>query len=77
MLNLSAATIFSIIMKQRHQQKLIILSFILAVVLNAPILLLFNDAGNIGGLPLIYIYIFAIWLISCLVSFIIFKKFDE
>ena len=64
-------------MKKRHKQKLVILSIILFVMFNAPVLLLFNDAGKIAGLPLIYTYIFTVWFASGVASFLIFRKFDE
>lgn len=64
-------------MKKRHKQKLVILSIILFVMLNAPVLLLFNNVRPVAGLPLIYIYIFSIWLTSGVVSFLIFRRFDE
>ena len=64
-------------MKKRHKQKLAILSIILFVLFNAPVLLLFNDVEPIAGLPLIYFYIFIIWLASSVVSFLIFRKFNE
>ncbi|ACU07460.1 hypothetical protein FIC_01010 [Flavobacteriaceae bacterium 3519-10] len=64
-------------MKKRHKQKLVILSIILFVMFNAPVLLLFNNVQPVAGLPLIYFYIFIIWLASSVVSFLIFRKFDE
>ena len=64
-------------MKQRHKQKLLILSAVLLVLFNAPVLLLFNSAESRFGMPLIYGYIFTVWLLSSVFSFLIFKKFDE
>ena len=64
-------------MKKRHEQKLIILSFGLMILFSAPIILLFNSEKEIFGLPLLYVYIFGIWLLSVIFSFIIFKKYDE
>ena len=64
-------------MKKRHKQKLVVLSIALFIMFNAPVLLLFNNAKETFGLPLIYIYIFAIWLASSIFSLLIFKKFDE
>ena len=64
-------------MKKRHEQKLVILSMVLFLSFNAPILLLFNQVKEYFGLPFIYIYIFGIWLASSIISFVIFKKFDE
>ncbi|NRS92081.1 hypothetical protein HNQ03_001148 [Chryseobacterium sp. 16F] len=64
-------------MKKRHQQKLVILSIALFILFNAPILLLFNSSQKAFGFPLIYAYLFIVWGSSSLMSFIIFKKFDE
>ncbi|KIA90567.1 hypothetical protein OA86_01405 [Kaistella jeonii] len=64
-------------MKKRHQQKLVILSISLFVLFNAPVLLLFNSADHFMGFPIIYGYIFIVWTLSVLSSFIIFKKFHE
>ncbi|WP_332034070.1 hypothetical protein [Kaistella sp.] len=64
-------------MKKRHKQKLVILSIILFVMFNAPVLLLFNSTQQIWGLPMIYLYIFMVWLASSVASFLIFRKFDE
>ena len=50
---------------------------VLFVLFNAPILLLFNQLKEYFGLPFIYIYIFGIWFASSIISFVIFKKFDE
>lgn len=67
----------SSLMKKRHEQKLIILSFGLMVLFSAPIILLFNSEKEVFGLPLLYVYIFGVWLLSTVASFIIFKKYDE
>jgi len=64
-------------MKKRHEQKLIILSFGLMVLFSAPIILLFNSERAVFGLPMLYVYIFGVWLLSIIASFIIFKKYDE
>ncbi len=69
--------VLKLTMKKRHEQKLIILSFGLMILFSAPIILLFNSEREILGLPLIYIYIFSIWLLSIIFSFVIFKKYDE
>lgn len=64
-------------MKKRHKQKLVILSIILLMMFNVPVLFLFNGSEKLWGLPVIYTYIFLVWLVSSIASFIIFKKFDE
>lgn len=64
-------------MKKRHQQKLVVLSFLLLLVLNLPIVLLFDSADNVLGFPVIYIYIFSIWLFSVLMSWIVVQRYYE
>jgi hypothetical protein len=61
-------------MKKRHEQKLVILSVVLFVLFNAPILLLFNKIENYFRASIIYVYIFGIWLLSVIISFVIFKN---
>lgn len=64
-------------MKKRHQQKLVIVSMVLLIGLNLPIVLLFDSSQNIVGFPVIYIYLFSIWLFSILVSLLIVKRYNE
>ena len=64
-------------MKKRHQQKLVIVSMILLIGLNLPIVLLFDSSQNVVGFPVIYIYLFSIWLFSILVSMLIVKRYNE
>lgn len=44
---------------------------------NIPLLLLFNAAQSVFGIPVILFYVFSVWLASALISFIIFKKYNE
>ncbi|MFM9987259.1 MAG: hypothetical protein ACKVOV_01340 [Flavobacterium sp.] len=64
-------------MKKRHQQKLVIVSIVLLIGLNLPIVLLFDSSTNVLGFPAIYIYFFSIWLLSILVSLLIVKRYNE
>jgi hypothetical protein len=64
-------------MKKRHQQKLIVLTFVLLLALNLPILLLFDSIQEVFGLPVIYIYIFSIWSISIFTSLLIVSRYYE
>ena len=64
-------------MKKRHQQKLIVLSLLLLLVLNLPIVLLFDSADNVLGFPVIYIFIFSVWLFSVLMSWIVVQRYYE
>jgi hypothetical protein len=64
-------------MKKRHEQKLIILSLLLLLAFNIPLLLLFDSSKPVLGLPIIYIYIFSIWLFSVAISYLIIKRYYE
>lgn len=64
-------------MKKRHEQKLIILSIGLMIAFSIPISLLFNSDREVLGYPMILIYLFVVWMISIVISFVIVKKHDE
>ncbi|KMQ70987.1 hypothetical protein [Chryseobacterium koreense] len=64
-------------MKKRHKQKLVILSIILFLMFNVPLLLLFNSSEHFWGFPIIYVYLFSVWFIGIAISFIVFKTTDE
>ncbi|RLJ32082.1 hypothetical protein CLU97_1525 [Chryseobacterium sp. 7] len=64
-------------MKKRHEQKLIILSVGLMIAFSIPISLLFNSERKVLGYPMILIYLFAVWMISIVISFVIVKRYDE
>ncbi|WP_431609095.1 hypothetical protein [Chryseobacterium sp. 'Rf worker isolate 10'] len=64
-------------MKKRHEQKLIILSIGLMIAFSIPISLLFNSDKEALGYPTILIYLFAVWMISIVISFVIVKRHDE
>ena len=65
------------IMKKRHEQKLIILSIGLMIAFSIPVSLLFNSDREVLGYPMILVYIFVLWMISIIISFVIIKKYDE
>jgi hypothetical protein len=64
-------------MKKRHQQKLIVLTITLLIAFNLPIILLFDSSAPLFGFPIIYIYIFSIWLVSILVSMLVVNRYYE
>ncbi|MEZ4874998.1 MAG: hypothetical protein R2793_06000 [Flavobacteriaceae bacterium] len=64
-------------MKKRHEQKLVILSLALLVLLNVPLLLIFNLDGVIWGFPVFYFYCFLVWALSIVVSYIVLKRHYE
>jgi len=64
-------------MKKRHQQKLIVLTAGLLIAFNLPILLLFDSAEAFIGFPVVYIYVFSIWIFSILVSMLVVNRYYE
>lgn len=64
-------------MKKRHEQKLVILSLALLLAFNLPLVLLFDHADAILGIPVIYGYFFSIWIFSIVVSFLVVKRYYE
>ncbi|MBN9284474.1 MULTISPECIES: hypothetical protein [Flavobacterium] len=64
-------------MKNRHEQKLIVLSLLLLLAFNLPLVLLFDKAEAIGGIPIIYFYFFSLWVFSVLVSLLVIKRYYE
>ncbi|RZK11880.1 MAG: hypothetical protein EOO46_05220 [Flavobacterium sp.] len=64
-------------MKKRHEQKLIILSLLLLLCFNMPLLLIFDSAASIGGIPVIYVYFFSLWIFSVLISLLVIKRYYE
>ncbi|RQO34386.1 hypothetical protein DBR39_20385 [Chryseobacterium sp. KBW03] len=64
-------------MKKRHEQKLIILSIGLMIAFSIPISLIFNSEREVLGYPMILIYLFVVWMISIIISFVIVKRYNE
>lgn len=64
-------------MKKRHQQKLIVLTMTLLIAFNLPIVLLFDSSDVLFGFPILYIYIFSVWLLSVLVSMLVVNRYYE
>lgn len=64
-------------MNKRHEQKLVILSVFLLLAFNMPLMLIFDSAAEVGGIPVIYVYLFSVWLLSILISYIVIKRYYE
>jgi hypothetical protein len=64
-------------MKKRHQQKLIIIAFGLMILFNIPFILIFDGSESILGFPSLYFFIFFVWLLSIIFSYLIIKRFHE
>jgi len=63
-------------MKKRHTQKLVIVSIGLVLFLNIPIVYIFNKNVAIMGVPLLYAYVFFIWLLSVIITYTVITRYD-
>ena len=64
-------------MKKRHEQKLVFISIVLLVLLNVPLIFVFNTEGSFYGFPTLYFSIFIIWIFAVIISFFVLKKYHE
>ncbi|MGY2134053.1 hypothetical protein ACW9KT_17615 [Hymenobacter sp. HD11105] len=48
--------------EHRRGQRLLFLSFLFAVLLNFPLLAVFDRAGRLGGIPVLYLYVLLAWI---------------
>lgn len=53
------------------QQRLIAITIFLTCLFNFPILSLFNKANFVFGIPIIYVYVFTVWLVGIIVVAVI------
>lgn len=59
-------------MKKRNQQKLIMLTIVLVIGFNAPLLLIFDNKTS--SFSTVYLYIFTLWFVSVLITKLIMNK---
>ncbi|KAA5532057.1 hypothetical protein F0460_13680 [Paenimyroides baculatum] len=64
-------------MKKRHKQKFLLISLFLLMVLNVPMIFMFNHKAAVLGIPVFYLAIFAIWLLVIVWSYYTLKKYYE
>ena len=64
-------------MKKRHEQKLVILSLALLALFNMPFILMWEKTNEVLGFPVIYIYIFSVWMLSVFVSVFIIQRYGQ
>ena len=64
-------------MKKRHKQKFLLISLFLLMVLNVPMIFMFNHKEAVLGIPVFYLAIFVIWLLVIVWSYYTLKKYYE
>jgi hypothetical protein len=51
------------------------LTFLVGVLLiNFPILAIFNRADRLGGIPVLYLYLFAVWTLAIVAAFLVGRR---
>ena len=54
--------------EKHKEQKLFLIFLLFFAFLNYPILKLFNNTELIGGFPLLYVYVFLLWVLLIIVT---------
>ncbi|UOG76947.1 hypothetical protein MTX78_10170 [Hymenobacter tibetensis] len=60
--------------EQRRGQRLLFVSLLFGVLLNFPLLAVFNHNGRVGGVPVLYLYVLLAWLTLVLLTAWLVKK---
>ena len=61
-------------METHKDQKLLIISCLFLVLFTFPVLSIFNSESSINGIPVLYLYIFSVWILSIITIFRVIKK---
>jgi Ca2+/Na+ antiporter len=59
---------------KRHKERLIVLPLVGVIALNYPLLSLFSRVKLLFGVPVLYLYLFAVWLLFILGVAVILEK---
>ena len=54
--------------EQRRGQRLLFVSLLFGVLLNFPLLAVFNHNGRVGGIPVLYLYVLLTWIALVLLT---------
>jgi hypothetical protein len=52
-------------------ERLSLLFLLGALLINFPILAIFNQASTLGGIPILYLYLFGVWTVGIVAVFIL------
>lgn len=62
--------------EQRRGQRLLFVSLLFGVLLNFPLLAVFNQHSRVGGVPVLYLYVLLAWLVLVLVTAWLVRKIN-
>ena len=57
-----------------RDQRLALLFLLGALLINFPILAIFNQPATVAGIPILYLYLFGVWTIGIVVVFVLVRR---
>ncbi len=63
--------------EQRRGQRLLFVSLLFAVLLNFPLLAVFDQGGRVGGIPVLYLYVLLAWVTLVLLTAWLVRTIDN
>ncbi|OUJ72835.1 hypothetical protein [Hymenobacter crusticola] len=63
--------------EQRRGQRLLFVSVLFTVLLNFPLLAVFDHQGRVGGIPVLYLYLLLAWIALVLITGWLVRQNDE
>jgi len=60
-------------MKSRDQ-RLVLLFVLGSLLINFPILAIFNQPATVAGIPILYLYLFGVWAVGIVVAFVLVRR---
>jgi hypothetical protein len=55
-------------------ERLVVLFLLGALLINFPVLSIFNQSATVGGIPLLYLYLFGIWAAGIVAVFVLARR---
>jgi hypothetical protein len=55
-------------------EKLMLLFVLGALLLNVPVLAIFNRAATLGGVPVLYLYLFGVWAVGIAAVYVLARR---
>lgn len=65
---------FRIMKKEIKAQRLVSISILFGILFSFPVISIFNFPELVAGIPLLYLYIFSVWILLIVVLFLMLKS---
>lgn len=60
--------------EQKKEQRLLAISLLFGLLFSFPVISIFNTSELIGGIPLLYLYVFVVWAIMIAILFLMLNQ---